>query len=181
MRIIGGRFKGKVLRPPKGLPVRPTTDQAKEALFNILNHRIDWEETRVLDCFAGTGSMSYEFLSRGVDGLTAIDQDARCVQYIGATFRELGVPGAQVRRGDVVQFLAGPAEPFDLVFMDPPYAMPHQERLVERVLRGGWLAPGGVLILEHASTNDFSGLADFTEVRKYGGSSFSFFEHEDGE
>jgi 16S rRNA (guanine966-N2)-methyltransferase len=178
MRIISGKFRGRVIHPPKGLPVRPTTDMAKESLFNILNNRLDFDGMRVLDCFAGTGSMSYEFLSRGVGSLLALDADAKCVKYISSTFKELAVTQAQAVQTDVLRYLAGPAEPFDLIFMDPPYALLNQDALVLRVMEGGWLTEEGLLILEHASANDFSGLAYFAELRKYGGSSFSFFERE---
>jgi 16S rRNA (guanine966-N2)-methyltransferase len=177
MRIVAGKFRGRVIRPPKGLPVRPTTDQAKEALFNILSHRLDFEGMRVLDACAGTGNMSYEFLSRGVTELVAVDADAKCVQFIQSTFRELGEKGARAIQQPVEKFFKGPAQEFDLIFMDPPYAMPGQDALVAHILAGGWLARDGVFILEHSSLQDFSGLAEFVELRKYGGSSFSFFEH----
>lgn len=156
--------------------MRPTTDQAKEALFNILSHRVDFSEIAVLDCFAGTGNMSYEFLSRGVTRLTAVDADAKCVQFIQSTFRELGASNAKALKMPVEKYFQGQAEAYDLIFMDPPYAMPGQEALIERILHGGWLKPEGQLILEHASANQFGGLAEFVEMRKYGGSSFSFFE-----
>ncbi len=178
MRIIAGKYRGRVIRPPKGLPVRPTTDLAKESLFNILNNQIDFDEMRVLDCFAGTGSMSYEFLSRGVGSLLAIDADAKCVQYITATLLELGASNATVQHMQVERYLAGTPEPYDLIFMDPPYALPRQDALISRIMDGGWLTREGLLVLEHASANDFSGLAYFTEMRKYGGSSFSFFEYD---
>ncbi len=177
MRIIGGKYKGRVIKPPKGLPVRPTTDMAKEALFNILNHRVDFDGMRVLDCFAGTGSMSYEFLSRGAGSVLALDADAKCVKYISSTFKDLGANNAQAQQTQVERFFAGPAQPYDLIFMDPPYAMPGQDALVLRIMQGGWLERDGLLILEHASSAAFNGLAYFTELRKYGGSSFSFFEY----
>lgn len=177
MRIISGKYRGRVIRPPKGLPVRPTTDMAKESLFNILSNRLDFDDMLVLDCFAGTGSMSYEFLSRGVGSVLALDADAKCIAYIQATFKALDATNAQAMRTDVQRFLEGPATAYDLIFMDPPYAMPNQEALVMRIMEGGWLAAEGMLVLEHASGNDFSGLAYFSELRKYGGSSFSFFEH----
>ncbi len=175
MRIISGKHRGKVIRPPKGLPVRPTTDQAKEALFNILNNRLDWNALKVLDCFAGTGNMSFEFLSRGANSVRAIDADSKCVRFINRTFQELNAADAKATRMPVERFIAGTPSQFDLIFMDPPYAMPHQDQLVLTLLNKGWLAPDGILVLEHASTNDFSNLAFFEEVRKYGSSSFSFF------
>ncbi|MFM2375702.1 MAG: hypothetical protein RLZZ165_799 [Bacteroidota bacterium] len=176
MRIISGKYRGRLIQPPKGLPVRPTTDQAKEALFNILSHRLDFESISVLDAFAGTGSMSYEFLSRGVRALVAVDADAKCVQYIQGQFRELGGHGARVVRQTVERYLQGPAEVFDLIFMDPPYALPGQEDLIRTVFQSGWLVSQGILVLEHRSGKDFSSFAEFVELRKYGGSSFSFFE-----
>lgn len=176
MRIVAGKHRGRMIRPPKGLPVRPTTDQAKEALFNILSNRLDFEELAVLDGFAGTGNMSYEFLSRGVEKLVAVDADAKCVQFMQATFKELGHAEARAIKMSVERYFQGPPQTFDLIFLDPPYAMPGQDRLVMNILEGGWLAEEGVLILEHASSNQFTGLAEFVEVRKYGGSSFSFFE-----
>lgn len=178
MRIISGKHRGKVIRPPKGLPVRPTTDQAKEALFNILNNRLAWNGLRVLDCFAGTGNMSFEFLSRGAKTVRAIDANANCIRFISRTFEELNAEDAKATKMPVERFLAGKPSPFDLIFMDPPYAMPHQESLVFAALNNGWLAPDGFLVLEHASTNDFSNFAFFKEVRKYGSSSFSFFSLE---
>ncbi|MFN8393627.1 MAG: 16S rRNA (guanine(966)-N(2))-methyltransferase RsmD [Bacteroidia bacterium] len=176
MRIVAGRFRGRVIHPPKGLPVRPTTDQAKEALFNILNNRLDFDGLKVLDCFAGTGNMSYEFLSRGVEDLLAIDADAGCVRFIQATFRELGATQAHVLRMNADRYFREAPVPYDLIFMDPPYAMPGQEELISSIFQGGWLAEDGLLILEHASNKPFTGLAEFVEMRKYGGSSFSFFE-----
>ncbi|MBP6640539.1 MAG: 16S rRNA (guanine(966)-N(2))-methyltransferase RsmD [Bacteroidia bacterium] len=176
MRIVAGKYRGRMIRPPKGLPVRPTTDQAKEALFNILSHRLDFSEISVLDCFSGTGNMSYEFLSRGVKKLVAVDADAKCVQFIQSTFRELGAADMRAMKMPVEKFFQGKPEAFDLIFMDPPYAMAGQEALIAGILHSEWLASDGLLILEHASTNQFDSLAEFVELRKYGGSSFSFFE-----
>ena len=177
MRIVSGKYKGKRINAPGNLPVRPTTDMAKEALFNILNNRLDWQGLRVLDCFAGTGNISFEFLSRGASTLRAIDTDAKCVQFINRTFQELNAEDAKATKMSVERFLTGSASPFDLIFMDPPYAMLNQEKLVQLALTKGWLAPDGILVLEHASTNDFRNFGFFDEVRKYGSSSFSFFSH----
>lgn len=105
LRIIAGKYRGRVIRPPKGLPVRPTTDLAKESLFNILNNRVDFDEMRILDCFAGTGSMSYEFLSRGAGSLLAIDADAKCVQYISSIFKDLDATQARAERAQVERYL----------------------------------------------------------------------------
>jgi 16S rRNA (guanine966-N2)-methyltransferase len=177
MRIIAGKFKGRVIRPPKGLPVRPTTDLAKEGLFNILANRVDFEDCVVLDCFAGTGAMSYEFASRGVPHLTTVDKDAKCVAFQKATFAALGMPNAIVVKMPVEGFLKTTATPYDIIFLDPPYDMPKQTDLLDRIFNFRWLAPGGVVILEHSSHNNFSSYPHFVEVRKYGNSSFSFFEY----
>ncbi|MEM7039512.1 MAG: 16S rRNA (guanine(966)-N(2))-methyltransferase RsmD [Bacteroidota bacterium] len=178
MRIIGGKHRGRIIRAPKGLPVRPTTDQAREGLFNILMHRFDLEDARVLDAFAGTGAVSYEFLSRGAAELTAVDQNAGCVRFIQSMFRELGAGGiAKARRQATMKFLKSCDRTFDLIFMDPPYVLPDMPALVQAVFDHGLLAPEGWMILEHATRDNFSDLPYFFELRKYGSSSFTFFQH----
>jgi 16S rRNA (guanine(966)-N(2))-methyltransferase RsmD len=176
MRIIGGKYKGRVIRPPKGLPVRPTTDQAKEGLFNILAHRFELEGARVLDVFAGTGNMSYEFLSRGADSVTAVDRHPKCVQYIQEQFRVLEADRSKALRSDVGRFLGKDTGNYDLVFMDPPYGMEGLLELVETSFRRNLLAEEGWVILEHPSREDYSHSVYFYELRKYGSSSFSIFQ-----
>lgn len=175
MRIIGGRHKGLRLHPPPNLPVRPTTDLAKEALFNILQNQINFDRLSVLDLFAGTGSITLEFASRGAQRSLAVDMHGQCVRFIKETARNLGLPGVEVIRADVGRFLKGKAEPFDLVFADPPYDLPMLSQLPTMILDGGFLAPDGVLIVEHPSTRKLVAHPAWQETRKYGYSSFSFY------
>lgn len=178
MRIVGGTHRGRVIRPPKGLPVRPTTDQAKEGLFNILVHRFDLEGASVLDCFAGTGNMSYEFLSRGAAKVQAVDQNTRCVRFIQETFRTLGAEKSKARRAKVDSFLNQAQGPFDIIFMDPPYGMDGITDLIKTCFSRHLLAEDGLLILEHPVQEDYQDSPYFYELRKYGSSAFTFFNRE---
>lgn len=177
MRIISGKWKGKRLIAPKKLPVRPTTDFAKEGLFNILRNRYDLDQLSVLDLFAGTGNISFEFGSRAVPQITAVDAHPGCVGFIRKTADELELPIDTVR-SDVFSYLEKTSRQFDLIFADPPYAMEvqHFERMINLVLEGGRLKEDGVLIIEHQKHTDLSHVGGFVESRKYGGSVFSFFE-----
>lgn len=179
MRIIGGTYGGRVIQSPKGLPVRPTTDRTKEALFNLLRHRLDWAGLRVLDLFAGTGNLTLEFWSRGVAEVVSVDQNRRCVAAIKGHLRTLGIEGGQVLCMEVGRFLRHNDRAFDLVFMDPPYAMPGQEELIRHILSGPALAPAGLLIVEHAAQVSFDHLPGFEQRRSYGTSLLSFFERRD--
>ncbi|MCI4669079.1 MAG: 16S rRNA (guanine(966)-N(2))-methyltransferase RsmD [Bacteroidia bacterium] len=175
MRIIGGKYGGRQIQSPKGLPVRPTTDRTKEALFNILQHRIYWEECKVLDLFSGTGNISLECLSRGAMDVVSVDRERKCIEALKKAKMELGIKKGQEIRSDVVKYLRQTTEKFDFIFMDPPYAMKGQESMVETILQNPLLEEDGLLVVEHASQNDFSGMNSFESVRKYGSSSLSFF------
>jgi 16S rRNA (guanine966-N2)-methyltransferase len=177
MRIISGQYKGKRLTAPKSLPVRPTTDFAKEALFNILNHRIDFNEVTVLDLFAGTGNISYEFASRGAEEISAIDADFGCIKFISKTSEELEFPIRAIK-ADVYKYLASTAGTFDVVFADPPYAftIEQMDSLVQSLYVNNWVKEDGMVIIEHTKHIDLSSILNFTEARKYGGSVFSFFQ-----
>lgn len=175
MRIIGGKFKGKVLRAPAKLPVRPTTDQAKEGLFNILRNRYDLRDLRTLELFAGTGNVSYEFASAGVADLTAVDLHPGCVRYMKETFASLGGVAARVVRSDAGKYVQKAREQWDIVFMDPPYGMPGLGGLVDQILDRGLLRPGGLLVLEHPVQENYKAHAGWVEERKYGSSVFSMF------
>jgi 16S rRNA (guanine966-N2)-methyltransferase len=176
MRIISGKYKGRILRSPKGLPVRPTTDRTKESLFNILHNWYDWEGLRVLDLFAGTGNVSLEFWSRGVAEVISVDQHRGCVKAIEAAKRTLGIEGGKVVQMDVRAFVKQfNGAPFDLIFMDPPYAMPRQAELVSEILQKGMLAENGTLIVEHASQIKMNQLEGFEMEKTYGSSRLSFF------
>lgn len=176
MRIISGTHKGRKLTAPKNLPVRPTTDFAKEALFNILRGRYYFDEIAVLDLFAGTGNISFEFASRGVPRITAVDGHWGCVQYINKVSQEFEFPIAAIK-ADVNKYLDHASGAYDIIFADPPYDFPPEvlKRLVEVIVDISLLNSEGILIIEHAKQNDLSSFPHFVEARKYGSSVFSFF------
>ena len=177
MRIIAGKYRGRVLHPPKGLPVRPTTDRTKESLFNILNNWYDWEDLRILELFAGTGNISLEFWSRGVAEVISVDQHPRCVKAIEVAKKDLGISGGNVIRMDAFSYVRQyKGAPFDIVFMDPPYAMPRQRELVEMILHGPFLHDKSTLIVEHTSQVKLSDLPGFDMEKTYGSSRLSFFD-----
>lgn len=177
MRIISGKYKGKRLTAPKKLPVRPTTDMAKEGLFNILNNRYYLDELKVLDLFSGTGNISFEFASRGTEEITAVDSFPGCVQYISKTAKELDFSIAPIK-SDVFKFLERTPEKFNLIFADPPYSFELTQFLTiaDLTFQNELLLEDGLLVIEHSDQTDLSQNAHFVESRKYGGSIFSFFE-----
>lgn len=174
MRIIGGKYGGRVLRPPAGLPVRPTTDRAKEALFNILGLRFGIEGGEVLDLFAGTGNVSFEFASRGAASVTSVDQSHKAVVFINDTYKLLGYQGGHALKSDAFSYLRKCTGRFDFIFADPPYALPSLSELPGLVLARQLLKEDGIFILEHArqTTLPPEGLFD---RREYGQSVFSFY------
>ncbi|MEO2060241.1 MAG: 16S rRNA (guanine(966)-N(2))-methyltransferase RsmD [Mesonia sp.] len=177
MRIISGKFKGKRLIAPKTLPVRPTTDMAKEALFNILNFQIDFQEIKLLDLFAGTGNISYEFISRGTTQITAVDQHYGCVKFINKTANELEAEINTVK-SDVFKYLDKVKTKSDLIFADPPYDFSTEDfqKIPQLVFENNLLEEEGLLIVEHSKHTDLSETANFSESRRYGNSVFSFFK-----
>ena len=178
MRIISGQYKGRTIRPPKNLPVRPTTDMAKEGLFNILNNLVDFEELDVLDLFCGTGNISFEFVSRGARSLTCVDNNSRCAGFVKATFDELNYQPGTVIKADALRFVESSKGSWNLIFADPPYDYDQYPRFVNAILDNGLLAKDGILVVEHPAEVDFSTNAFYTQTRKYGRVHFSFFELE---
>jgi len=176
MRIISGEYKGKRLMAPKKLPVRPTTDYAKEGLFNILNNNIDYSESTLLDLFSGTGNISYEFGSRGGKEMIAVDSFYGCVKYIESIAEELELPITTIK-SDVIKYLSNCSKSFDIIFADPPYnfELKQLEELVEAVYDKNLLNEDGMLIIEHKKQTDLSSVTNFQESRRYGDSVFSFF------
>lgn len=174
MRIIGGSFNRRVLRPPTGLPVRPTTDKAKEALFNILNNYIDFEDVRVLDMFAGTGSIAFEFASRGATEVLAVDRDIRCVRYIQQVKQELGMANLKVIKADAFRLPSYVRQGFDIVFCDPPYDMAGIDKLPELIESKQLLLPGAFLIIEHDKRISFDDQPAFVFMKNYSKVHFSF-------
>lgn len=175
MRIISGSHRGLKIQAPAKLPVRPTTDIAKEALFNIIDQRFSFDEISVLDLFAGTGNISYEFSSRGVKELTSIDRNADCVKFIIEMNTKLKFQ-SQIIRADVFKYLKNCIYKYDLIFADPPYDLPNIPEIVRLVKEHNLLSENGVLIIEHSSMQNLSSFKGFVESRKYGSSTFSFFE-----
>lgn len=177
MRIIGGTYKGLRVSVPRGLPVRPTTDMAREALFNLLVHRFDFDRgIRALDLFSGTGGISLELASRGASSVTAVDRHAKCIRFLSATASELGIDSIRTVRSDVFSFLDQCTDLFDIVFADPPYDLDRLPQLPSIILDKNILVPGGLFILEFPSTLTLPGIPVATQVRKYGNSSFAIYE-----
>ena len=176
MRIVSGIHKGKRLTAPKKLPVRPTTDFAKEALFNILNNHYHFSELVVLDLFSGTGNISYEFGSRGAEAITSVDAHLECIRYINKMSEELDLPITTVK-SDVLKYLSSTNITADIIFADPPYDFEVEalQKIVELSFERNLLKEDGVVIIEHSKKIDLSNVAHFTESRKYGNSVFSFF------
>ena len=178
MRIISGQFKGRRIQAPKRLPVRPTTDMSKEALFNILNNRFYFDELTVLDLYSGTGNISYEFASRGSDNIIAVDIDFGCINFINKTSEAFDMP-IQAIKGDVIKYLENCNYKFNIIFADPPYNFTQDqfEAIPNLVYKNSLLEENGILIIEHSKHTDLSHTQNFSMAKKYGGNVFSFFEN----
>jgi 16S rRNA (guanine(966)-N(2))-methyltransferase RsmD len=176
MRIIGGEMKGRLFKPGKNFKARPTTDFAKENLFNILSNRIDFDETKVLDLFAGTGSISFEFASRGCGSVTTVEIDHVHYAFISSVIQQLQLEKVvHLLRYDVLKFIPRCTEKYDLIFADPPYQLKGLKEIPDLILRHELLNPGGLLILEHGKSDNFAGHPALFEEREYGSVHFSFF------
>ena len=175
MRIISGSHSRRIISPPKNLPVRPTTDMAKEGLFNILNNRIDFHNLTALDLFAGTGAISYELVSRGCCKVIAIDKNFRCIKFIKKTADVFGMEQIKAICTDVFKYIKTSSKTFDLIFADPPYALTGIEDISKLVFENKLLNRSGWLIVEHPKEVDLSKQKYFQEHRKYGQVNFSFF------
>lgn len=176
MRIISGKHKGRNIRAPHNLPVRPTTDFAKTALFNILNNHFDFSELKVLDLFCGTGNISYEFLSRGCTSITCVDNETRCVEFVKEFSTQHFPDMVHVFRSDAFRFINNCHTTFDIIFADPPFSMSNVWELPDLILSKNIINKGGWLILEHSSLSKPTCKAIISETRKYGHTSFSFFK-----
>jgi 16S rRNA (guanine966-N2)-methyltransferase len=177
VRIISGEHKGRKIIAPKKLPVRPTTDMAKESLFNIINNYYYFEDISVLDLFSGTGNISYEFASRGTQLITAVDSHYGCVRFIDETSNKLKMP-IRVIKDDVFKFLQTSKQTYDIIFADPPYDFDLEifSSITDLVFSNTLLNKQGLLILEHSKYMDLSNLNYFMSSKSYGSSVFSFFE-----
>jgi len=177
MRIISGLYKGKTISAPKNLPVRPTTDFAKEGLFNVLTNEFDFEELEVLDLFSGTGNIAYEFASRGVKKMLCIDQNYHCVSFIKKTAKELDFKQLNVFKNDVFRYLKQYKQPFDIIFADPPYDLKETPLIPDLVFKNQLLKKNGWLIIEHDKRTYLSEFSNFLVQRKYGNVNFSIFQN----
>ena len=176
MRIIGGKFKGRIIKPPVGLPARPTTDFAKEALFNVLSNRIDFEETVVLDLFSGTGNISFEFASRGAKQIVLIEKNFKSCAYIKSEFEKMNFKNVSIYRTNVFDYFKSNQQQFDLIFADPPFQEIDYQELHQLIFNKQILTENGILIIEHQKKVNLSGLSFYAETKNYGNISFSFFK-----
>ena len=179
MRIISGKYKGRRITAPKNLPVRPTTDMSKEALFNVLNNHYHFAELKVLDLFSGTGNISYEFGSRGCENITSIDGDVGCINFIKKTAKEFDLNITAIKN-DVFKFLEKHKATYDIIFADPPYGIEQKEfeKLIELVFEKELLDPAGMLVVEHSKRTKLDQMMHFSFEKNYGGSVFTFYELE---
>ncbi len=177
MRIISGKYKGRRITAPKKLPVRPTTDMAKESLFNIINNNYYFEDISVLDLFAGTGNISYEFASRGTEQITCVDQDYGCIKFINETADSFDMP-IQAIKSNVYKFLEKSTLKSTIIFADPPYDFSVEQfaEIPALVFKNNLLEDDGWLIVEHSKHTDISHLPNYSHSKGYGGNMFSFFE-----
>ncbi|MDP2089584.1 MAG: 16S rRNA (guanine(966)-N(2))-methyltransferase RsmD [Flavobacteriaceae bacterium] len=177
MRIISGKYKGRRITAPKNLPIRPTTDLAKESLFNILNNRYHFSSLHVLDLCAGMGNISYEFGSRGAKQIISVDENAGCTKFIQQTSKEFDFP-ITVIKSDIFKYLEKTSQQFDIIFADPPYDFEQLQfdSIANSVFQNKLLNDDGILVIEHSKNTDFENHPNHSNTRKYGGSLFSFFE-----
>ncbi|MDR2937312.1 MAG: 16S rRNA (guanine(966)-N(2))-methyltransferase RsmD [Prevotellaceae bacterium] len=175
MRIVSGRYRGRTITPPKNFSARPTTDFAKEALFNIISVNFDVEEAAALDLFSGTGGISFEFASRGCRSVDSVEMNFAHHAFIKKTAQELQFSQMRCYKQNAFSFLATCKNTYDIIFADPPYDLEGIEKIHEAVFSRQLLNPGGWLILEHSKSKDFSTLAHFKEHRNYGSVNFSIF------
>ena len=176
MRAITGKYKGRHFNVPTTFKARPTTDFAKENIFNVLKAYVDFEDITALDLFGGTGSITLEILSRGASRVVCVEKDFHHFSFIKQVFKSLNDPNACILKGDVLKFLAKGKEPFDLIFADPPYALPELPELPNMVTRSPMMTNNTVFVLEHGKNYDFSSHPCFVEHRAYGSVNFSIFK-----
>lgn len=176
MRIIGGEHGGRRFNPPNNMPyTRPTTDIAKEGLFNVLQHKLDFEELKTLDLFGGTGSISYELASRGAPDLTIVEKDTQMFEFIKKTSQALRIENLKVVKMDVFKFIDGCADKFDFIFAGPPYALTTIDDLPRRIFEKQLLRKDGWFVLEHTPRNDYKSFPYYSSERNYGTTIFTIF------
>ncbi|TRX70942.1 16S rRNA (guanine(966)-N(2))-methyltransferase RsmD [Carboxylicivirga sp. M1479] len=177
MRIISGYLKGRRFSPPKSFKARPTTDIARESLFNVLNNRVDFEDLKVLDLFAGTGSISYEFASRGCTDVTTVEMNYKHYSYIKSMLAELELEDdIQLFKADAFKYMQKSSVQYDLVFADPPFDLKNFDSIPDQFFKNSLLKDDGIFILEHSDKMSFEKHSHFSELKKYGKVHFSFFK-----
>jgi 16S rRNA (guanine(966)-N(2))-methyltransferase RsmD len=175
MRIISGIYGRRRFDLPTSFNARPTTDFAKENLFNVLANLTDWEGCEALDLFSGTGSIAFELISRGCSSVTAVESDGRHAAFIGKVAKELNTDALRLIRGDAFRYLNGLKRGFDFIFADPPYTLKELPAIPGLALKEGILRKGGIFVLEHSREHSFSSHPCFREQRVYGSVNFSIF------
>lgn len=176
MRIIAGEYGGRKFNPPSKMPyTRPTTDIAKEGLFNVLQHQLDMEGLKTLDLFGGTGNISYELASRGAEDLTLVEKDNNMFAFIKKTIEQLNIPGIKPVKMDVFKYIQQCTEQYDFIFAGPPYALTTIDELPKLIIEKKLLKPGGIFVLEHTPRNDYKTFEGYKMEKNYGTTIFSFF------
>jgi len=175
MRIISGKYRSKRISAPKNLPVRPTTDMAKEGIFNVINNSFYFENLVVLDLFSGTGNITYEFASRGAKSVTSVDNNYHCTSFIKRMVAEMEFDQVSVIKSDADKYLTSTRSTFRLIYADPPYDMQDQGEMIKKILEGDLLEEEGWLILEHDEYHHFDDIEEFEQQRRYGSVNFSIF------
>ncbi len=178
MRIISGKFKGRRFTPPLSkCNTRPTMDMAKEALFNILYNQYDFEQIKVLDLFGGTGSISFEFASRGCGNIVWVDKSYICYKFVNDVIKNLKLNDEiKTYKFDTIKYLDNCKDKFDIIFADPPYKYEHYNQIINKIFDKKLLNSKGYLIVEHDKSKDFSTMPNFTAQKHYGTNNFSFFD-----
>lgn len=175
MRIIRGKYGKRRFEVPRNITARPTTDFAKENIFNVIENIEDIEAKDVLDLFAGTGAISFEFLSRGAKSVTSVEMAATQANFIRSVKEKLGDNALRVIKGDVFKFIASARKPYDIIFADPPYDHPRFDEIPGLILESNLVKPGSLIIIEHSDKHDFSAIPGFEQHRSYGSVNFSLF------
>lgn len=176
MRIIRGKYGRRRFETPKNITARPTTDFARENIFNVIENIVDIEGLDVADLFAGTGAVAFEFLSRGAREVTAVEMASTQLNFIKSVKEKLGASELRIVRGDVFKFVVGTKKGYDIVFADPPYDHPRFEEIPAMIINSEIVKPGTLFIMEHSGNRDFSTLPGFFERREYGSVNFSLFK-----
>jgi 16S rRNA (guanine(966)-N(2))-methyltransferase RsmD len=180
MYIGGGNLKGRKV-PDTKLHLRPTTNRAKQGLFNILHHRLDWAQCKALDLFSGTGSITYELASRGCKEVTSVDISSANCNFIRTNAKQFQLDNVIIVRSDALSFIRSHSTPYDIIIADPPYDYPHYNVLPELIFERNLLNESGYLVIEHSRRTSLEGNSNFTELRTYGEVNFSFFQHKKAE